>query len=269
MIDEWSKPAATTRVLVVEDDPSLNSTICYNLRREQYEPISASDGEAALAAFRTKQTETKLVVLDLMLPRVSGLHVLRSIREISNVPVLIISAKSQDQDILDGFDLGADDYVVKPFALRELLARIRALLRRSEDARQVPSIVTRDSLQIDTTGRRAWVGDTELALRPKEYGLLLTLAVDAGRVFSRKHLLETVWGKDIIVDQRTVDVHISWLRKKLRAAGLESNPIQTSHGSGYRFISGSTPAPIPILELLRQGGEEVQVSRTARFANRQ
>ena len=135
--------------------------------------------------------------------------------------------------------------------------------------RQIPAIMNRDAVRIDTTGRRGWVDQTELSLRPKQFGLLPTLAIDAGRVFSHPLLLETIWGKGVIVDKQTVAVHISWLRRKLRGTGLVPDPIQTSHCSGYRFSAGLASAPIPLQELLRQGGEEIQVGRSAHLAIRQ
>jgi two-component system response regulator RegX3 len=226
-------------VLVVEDDPTLNSALCYNLRREGYDPTAAVDGEEGLREFRKNPAGIQLVVLDLMLPRMPGLHVLRNIRQLSAVPVLIVSARGQEQDKIDGLDLGADDYIVKPFALRELLARVRALLRRGAVAQQrMPSVIDRGPIRIDTAGRRVWVNHQEVALRPKEFGLLLVLAVDSDQVFTRQQLLDSVWGEEIIVDERTVDVHVSWLRGKLRRAGLTVDPIKTAYGSGYRRLAG-------------------------------
>ena len=223
-------------VLVVEDDPTLNSTLCYNLRRDGYLPIAATDGEAGLARFKEHSEDIRLVILDLMLPRLSGLHVLRNIRQTSSTPVLILSARGQEQDKIDGLDLGADDYIVKPFSIRELSARLRALLRRNLalDA-SGSSVIERGPLRIDTVGRRATVNHIDLDLRPKEYGLLITLAMSAGKVFTRQELLNSVWGDEIIVDVRTVDVHVSWLRGKLRRSGFVEDPIQTAYGAGYRF----------------------------------
>jgi DNA-binding response OmpR family regulator len=251
-------------ILVIEDDPTLNSTLCYNLRREGFRPLAASDGEAGFTAFRENRSEIELIILDLMLPRMSGLHVLRNIRQSSTVPVLIVSARGQEQDKIDGLDLGADDYIVKPFALREMVARIKALLRRSGTTPTISSVIERGSIRIDTTGRRAWVNDLELGLRPKEFGLLLTLAVGTGKVFSRQELLDTVWGEEIIVDERTVDVHVSWLRGKLRRAGIPDDPIQTAYGSGYRFVAPA--ATTTTSESLRQGGGDIQSGQATRLS---
>jgi DNA-binding response OmpR family regulator len=167
-----------------------------------------------------------------------------------------------------GLDAGADDYIVKPFALRELLARVRALLRRGAVARQrMPSVIDRGPIRIDTAGRRVWVNDQEVALRPKEFGLLLVLAVDSDQVFTRQQLLDAVWGEEIIVDERTVDVHVSWLRGKMRRAGLTVDPIKTAYGSGYRFSVGTSPTAISSSESLRPAGGEVRVSHGTHLVN--
>jgi DNA-binding response OmpR family regulator len=162
------------------------------------------------------------------------------------VPVLIVSARGQEQDKIDGLDLGADDYLVKPFSIRELQARVRALLRsRSARAARMPSTITRGSLEIDTTARRVRIDGAELFLRPKEYGLLVTLAMECDRLFTRQELLDAVWGTEIIVDERTVDVHVSWLRGKLRRAGLPGNVIRTAYGVGYQFSSVAHEGALP------------------------
>ena len=224
-------------ILVVEDDPTLLTTLAYNLLREGYRVLTAADGEAGLALARQELARLDLVVLDLMLPKLSGLHVLRHLRAETDIPILILSARVEEQDRIDGLELGADDYVVKPFALRELLARVRAgVRRRAVPAAQPPSVLFRGPLRIELERRRVLVGEQEIPLRPKEYGLLVTLAFEPGRVFGRQDLLDAVWGEDVIVDDRTVDVHISWLRGKLSAAGLNAPAIQTVYGSGYRFV---------------------------------
>ena len=224
-------------ILIVEDDPTLLSTLSYNLTRSGYRVLSATDGETALAVARRAGGRLDLVLLDLMLPGMNGFHVLRQLRADSEVPVLILSARGEEQDKIDGLELGADDYVVKPFALRELLARVRAAIRRRAlPAVRPPSVLYRGPLRIEPDRRRALVGDRELRLRPKEFGLLLTLAMEPGRVFGRQELLDEVWGEEIIVDERTIDVHISWLRGKLQEAGVETELIKTVYGAGYRFV---------------------------------
>lgn len=230
-------PAETATVLVVEDDPILLSTLSYNLGREGYDVLAAADGEGGLLLAREHAARIDLIVLDIMLPGISGFHVLRHIRADSSVPVLLLSARGEEQDKVDGLELGADDYIVKPFAQRELLARIRAAVRRRAlPSARPPAMLTRGQLAIEPDRRRAAVGDRELQLRPKEFGLLLTLALEPERVFTRQELLDTVWGSEVIVDERTVDVHVSWLRGKLQEAGLLGDVIRTVYGAGYRFV---------------------------------
>lgn len=229
-------------VLLVEDDPSLRSTLGFNFNREGYRVLLAADGEQGLSLALEEIRSLDLVILDLMLPGMSGLHILRQIRSRSQVPVVILSARGEEQDRIDGLELGADDYVVKPFALREFLARVRANIRRraSPDIRP-PAVVSRGPLRIEVDRRRVMVGERELFVRPKEFGLLVALTMEPGRVFRRIDLLDTVWGEEIIVDERTVDVHISWLRAKLTDAGLRPDIIQTVYGAGYRFVTDPIP----------------------------
>jgi DNA-binding response OmpR family regulator len=231
-------------ILIVEDDPTLLTTLAYNLLREGYRVLTAADGEAGLALARQELARLDLVVLDLMLPKLGGLQVLRHLRAETDIPILILSARGEEQDRIDGLELGADDYVVKPFALRELLARVRAgVRRRAVPAAQPPAVLFRGPLRIELERHRVLVGEEEIQLRPKEYGLLATLAMEPGRVFGRQDLLDVVWGEDVIVDERTVDVHMSWLRGKLAAAGLDGSFIQTVYGVGYRFVGSGDQAP--------------------------
>lgn len=224
-------------ILIVEDDPTLQSTLTYNLLRSGYRVLSAGDGEAGLAIAHREGAQLDLVLLDIMLPGMNGFQVLRQLRTVSDVPVLILSAKGEEQDKVDGLELGADDYVVKPFALRELLARVRAAVRRSAvPSARPPSVLHRGPICIEPERRRVVVGAIELSLRPKEFGPLLTLAMEPGKVFGRQELLDAIWGEEIIVDERTVDVHISWLRGKLSDAGVEDDVIRTVYGAGYRFV---------------------------------
>ncbi len=231
-------PGAT--VLVVEDDQTLLSTLSYNLRREGFRVLTATDGSAGLAAAEREGNKVDVIILDIMLPGMSGFQMLRQLRTTSDVPVLLVSARGEEQDKVDGLELGADDYVVKPFALRELLARVRAVVhRRMVPASRPPAVLHREPLRIEPERRRVLVGDQELQLRPKEFGLLLPLAMEPGRIFGRQELLDTIWGEETIVDERTVDVHISWLRTKLGVAGFNTQAIGTVYGTGYRFV---TPA---------------------------
>jgi DNA-binding response OmpR family regulator len=236
-------------VLVIEDDPTLLSTLGYNLTREGYRVLTASDGEQGLAIARREVANLDLVVLDIMLPGINGFQVLRQLRAQSDVPVLLLSARGEEQDKVDGLELGADDYVVKPFALREFLARVRAgVRRRTVPALRPPAVLHRGSLRIEPERRRVLVGDHELQLRPKEFGLLVALAMEPGRVFGRQDLLDAVWGEEIIVDERTVDVHISWLRAKLTDAGVGHEVIRTVYGAGYRFV-----VPVDVLAAGQDG----------------
>ncbi len=224
-------------ILVVEDDPTLRSTLAFNLNREGYRVLTSDNGLGALDLVRKHGDDLDLIILDVMLPEMNGLQVLRHVRRDYDVGVLMLSARGEEQDKVDGLELGADDYVVKPFALRELLARVRATVRRrAVPSARPPGVLYRGILQVEPDRRRATVSGLELQLRPKEFGLLVALAMEPGRVFGRQELLDLIWGDDVVVDERTVDVHISWLRGKLQAAGLKDGCIRTVYGAGYRFM---------------------------------
>jgi DNA-binding response OmpR family regulator len=241
-------------VLIVEDDPVLRSTLAYNLSRDGFRVLSAADGEAGLALARQELDRLDLVMLDVMLPGISGFHVLRALRAETDVPILMLSARGEEQDRIDGLELGADDYVTKPFVLRELMARVRAgVRRRAVPAAQPPTVLFRGPMRIEVDRRRVLVDDKEVSLRPKEYGLLFTLAFQPGRVFSRQDLLDQVWDEDVIVDERTIDVHISWLRGKLADAGLDAWTIRTVYGVGYRFVVPDVDV-LPIVSVITAGG---------------
>jgi DNA-binding response OmpR family regulator len=237
MVARLDTPGEETTVLVVEDDPTLLSTLSYNLKREGYRVLRAADGETGLRLAEQSGATLDLVLLDVMLPGMNGFQVLRQLRTSSDVPVIMLTARSEEQDKIDGLELGADDYVTKPFALRELMARVRAVARRrAVPAQRPPAVLYRGDLEIALDRRTARVGDTVLALRPKEFGVLAVLAMEPGKVFSRQQLLDEVWGSDVYVDSRTVDVHVSWLRGKLSDAGLTDDPIRTVYGAGYKFV---------------------------------
>ena len=232
-------------ILIIEDDPTLRLALAYNLRRNGFDVAEAPDGDSGLRIAR-RAPQLDLVVLDLKLPGINGFQVLRLLRTSSDVPVVILSARGEEQDKIDGLELGADDYVVKPFAMREFVARVRsAVRRRAIPAARPPAVLERGSLVIEPERRRALVGGSDVPLRPKEFGLLLTLAMEPGRLFGRQELLDAVWGEDIIVDERTVDVHISWLRGKLSNAGASGEMIKTVYGAGYRFQSTPMGEPRP------------------------
>jgi len=222
-------------ILLVEDDTTLAETLRYNLEREGYAVISASDGVTALEYARQRQPD--IVVLDVMLPRLDGFSVCRMLRKESSVPIIMLTARQDEVDRIAGLELGADDYLTKPFSVGELLARIRAILRRSDRA---AATVERDILHIgviklDVGSRRIWRDDSEIQLSQKEFDLLACLMRNRGLALSRDVLLERVWGFDYVGDGRTVDVHIRWLREKVEQD--PSNPVylQTVRGIGYRF----------------------------------
>ncbi len=229
------------KILVVEDDTAIRDALTYNLTREGYEVGAVGDGVAALDAAR--KTPPDLVVLDLMLPELDGFDVTRTLRKESNVPILMLTARDDEIDRVLGLELGADDYLTKPFSMRELLARVKAMLRRAQlgKAEAEPQkdgkakLLTSGNLEIDQTRHEVKLDDKVLELKPKEYDLLFFLAQNQGQAFSREQLLERVWGWEFSGGSRTVDVHVRWLRSK-----IESNPEQpvrivTVRGVGYRF----------------------------------
>ncbi len=220
-----------TRLLLVEDDQTLRETLAYNLAREEYEVIQANDGVAALDLAREHNPD--VVVLDIMLPGLDGLTVCRTLRRESTVPIVLLTARTGEVDRIVGLDSGADDYIVKPFSLGELLARLRALLRRgrTESGTKLQS----GNLVLDLVGHRAYLGSSSLALAPKEFDLLAELVRHKGAVLTRDLLLQRVWGFDFAGDSRTVDVHIRALREKVEEDAANPKRIQTVRGLGYRF----------------------------------
>jgi two-component system, OmpR family, alkaline phosphatase synthesis response regulator PhoP len=230
------------RILVVEDDRALRQALAFNLSREGYEVSIAVDGEQALGLARREPAD--LILLDVMLPGMSGTELLRVLRgEGIQTPVIVLSAKGAEVDRVVGLKLGADDYVAKPFSRPELLARIEAVLRRggrSTDGER-PGRIEAGPLQIDVDGRRVLLAGRPLALTTREFDLLTHLAGHPGRIFTRDQLLAAVWGYDWEGEARTVDVHISWLRAKLRQAG-ERDYFRTVRGVGYAFELPVEPA---------------------------
>ena len=227
------------RVLVVDDEPVLADTIRYNLRREGYEVQVAGDGQEALRIAQAAAPD--LVVLDLMLPRLDGLEVCRQLRRESTVPILMLTAKDDEVDKIVGLEVGADDYMTKPFSMRELLARVRAMLRRSR-MQQTPAQpdaelpVRSGDLEADSLQRKITLRDEVLQLKPKEFDLLVYLMQHRGRVLTRDQLLEKVWGYAFGGDTRTVDVHIRWLREKIEQDPGNPRRLETVRGVGYRFV---------------------------------
>ena len=228
-------------ILVVEDEPALLETLAYNLNAAGYVVETAADGRTALeAALRIKPD---LIVLDVMLPEKDGFEVARAVRRELNSAIIMLTARSEEIDRVVGLEVGADDYLTKPFSMRELLARVRAMLRRTQllrdEARQTHESAHQrlvfGDLVIDATRREVTVANVPIALKPKEYELLLFLAEHKGRMLSREFILERVWGWDFVGDSRTVDVHVRWLRQKIEADPSRPTRIVTVRGGGYRF----------------------------------
>jgi DNA-binding response OmpR family regulator len=232
------------KILVVEDEVALQETLAYNLKRQGYEVQTCGDGPCSLEAARSFHPD--LVLLDVMLPGLDGFEVCRILRQEMTTPVLMLTARDDEIDRVVGLEVGADDYMTKPFSMRELMARVKAMLRRVRMIReevqteagssQPPSqTIVLGALVIDLTRREVRLGEAVLALKPKEYELLVFLAQHRGQVLSREFLLERVWSWNFIGDSRTVDVHIRWLREKIEADPANPLRIITVRGAGYRF----------------------------------
>ncbi|MDX1632972.1 MAG: response regulator transcription factor [Thermoanaerobaculia bacterium] len=224
-----------TRILVVEDDPAILRGLADNLEDEGYEVIRATDGEEALEAILGREPD--LVILDLMLPKRNGYDVCRRAREEGfKEPILILTARGEEGDRVLGLDLGADDYVTKPFSIRELLARIRALLRRARPSRTLPERIEFDDVEVDFVSYEARRNGEKVSLTPKEFGLLRHLVARPGEVVSREELLDEVWGYDAYPTTRTVDNHVASLRSKLEPDADEPRHLLTVHGVGYKWV---------------------------------
>jgi DNA-binding response OmpR family regulator len=228
--------AVRRKILLVEDDRTLRQALAFNLSREGYELVSAADGETALGIARAQALD--LILLDVMLPGMSGIEVLRTLRrEGRDTPVIILSAKGDEIDRVVGLKVGADDYIAKPFSRPELLARIEAVLRRNRRSTAEPEVaetITLGAIQIDRERRELRIAGKSVHLTTKEFELLAYLADHPGRIFTRDQLLTRIWGYDYVGDGRTVDVHVSWLRSKLRTADGH-NYFRTVRGVGYAF----------------------------------
>lgn len=226
----------SAKILVVDDEPPIVDVLVYNLERANYQVLIARDGEEALVVARREQPD--LIVLDLMLPKVEGLEVCRALRRERDVPIIMLTARDAEVDRVVGLELGADDYVVKPFSVRELVARVRNVLRRTAPRLAEPTRqpIRVGALSVDASRHEARWGNTELELTAQEFHLLYTLACHAGQVLSREQLLEQVWGYDYYGDLRVVDAAVKRLRAKLRQAVPKTEIIVTVRGVGYKLL---------------------------------
>ena len=223
------------KILIVEDDRNLLDTLKYKLGREGYSTVAAADGAEALEVARRERPD--LIILDIMLPKLSGFEVCRILRQEMTVPIMMLTARSEDVDKIVGLEIGADDYMTKPFSMRELMARLGAMLRRAGMAAQAakPESFRVGELEIDAARHQARLRGKLLELSPKEFELLLFLARNRGFVFSREQLLDKVWGYDYAGETRTVDVHIRWLRQKIESEPAKPKHLLTVRGTGYKL----------------------------------
>ena len=225
------------KILIVEDDQNLLAALKYNFLKESYSVITAVEGTQAIETARSERPE--LIVLDVMLPKLSGFEVCRILRKEMTVPILMLTAKTEEADKIVGLEIGADDYMTKPFSMRELLARIRAMLRRADMSIPQPAGEQKHlkigDLEIDIGRHQVFCRSVPLDLTPKEYDLLVFLTRNKGLVFSREQLLDKVWGYDYAGDTRTVDVHIRWLRQKIETDPAHPENLLTVRGAGYKL----------------------------------
>jgi DNA-binding response OmpR family regulator len=221
------------KLLIIDDEPSIRETVEMKLRKEGFTTFTADSAEEGMRLYR--RVKPDLVILDIMLPQRSGLDFCRAIRRDSATPIIMISAKSEEGDRVKGLELGADDYLVKPFSLGELLARVKAVLRRSS-GEPIREMIERGDLKIDPRSHEAWLKNKSLSLSPKEFALLYFLARNSGQVFSRETLLDRVWGRDAFVSARTVDVHVRWLRTHIEEDANKPVRLVTVRGVGYKFL---------------------------------
>ena len=226
----------TARILVIEDDPGIARIIALYLEQDGCAVALAADGAAGLR--QAQESPPDLIVLDLMLPRLDGMSICRALRAASDVPIIMVTARAAETDRLAGLDAGADDYIVKPFSPRELAARVRAVLRRTARRNAAPppaASLEYDGIAIDLNTRTVRVGDRKPALTPTEFRLLALLAEQPGRIFTRDQIINGAFGYDYDGFDRTVDVHIANLRRKIEPDGRKPRYVQTVHGVGYRF----------------------------------
>jgi DNA-binding response OmpR family regulator len=222
------------KILIVEDEAPLRQTVVYNLEQEGYQVVQAEDGLSALDCARLEKPD--LILLDIMLPGIDGMEVCRLLRREMDIPIIMLTAKSKEIDKVVGLEVGADDYVTKPFGMLELLARIRVALRRVRTETRKGEVLRAGNIEVDAASHIVRISGVEVELRPKEFDLLHILLSNKGRVLERTQLLERIWGEDEFIDTGTLDVHIRRLREKVEAD--PSNPvyIMTVRGIGYKFV---------------------------------
>ncbi len=227
---------ATPRILLVEDEPSLAESVRYSLEREGFGVTVATDGRRAIERFRADLPD--LVILDLMLPEMSGLDVCRMIRAESTVPIIVVTAKDSEADKVTGLELGADDYVTKPFSVRELISRVRAHLRRVRMQAALPAedVLAGGPVEMDVGRHEVKVEGDQVPFPPKEFELLETFLRRKGRLLTREFLIEEVWGHDYFGDTKTLDVHVKRIRRKIEPDPHEPTYLQTVRGLGYKFV---------------------------------
>lgn len=220
-------------ILIVDDETAIIETLENKFRKEGFTTFTAETAEDAMRLY--KRVKPSLVILDIMLPNRSGHDFCKAVRREHSTPIIFVSARASEEDRIKGLEMGADDYVVKPFNMTELVARVRAILRRS-GGETIQEVVERGDLRIDPRTHEATLDGKILTLSPKEFALLLFLAKNAGQVFSREALLDRIWGKDAYVTSRTVDVHVRWLRMRLATTPDAADRIVTVRGVGYKFV---------------------------------
>ena len=232
------------KVLLIEDEAAIADSVGYSLQNDGFDVLTAEDGVAGLAAARGSLPD--LIILDLMLPKLSGLDLCRTMRRESSVPIIMLTAKTEEVDRVVGLELGADDYVTKPFSTRELIARVRAVLRRVAGAPTVgegPMRLQVGEISIDLARRRVMVGEKPIHLPLKQFELLRTLMSHPDKVLTRDYLFQTIWDSDATYDTGTLDVHIRWLREKIEADPGRPRYIRTVRGVGYKFVAEADDRP--------------------------
>jgi DNA-binding response OmpR family regulator len=228
-----SQEVETMTILIIDDEPAITETLEAKFRREGFITFTAESAEDGMRLF--KKIKPDIVILDIMLPNRSGHDFCRAVRKENQTPIIFVSARASEEDRIAGLEMGADDYVVKPFNMSELVARVRAILRRAT-CEAAPDLIERGNLKIDPRTHEAFIDGKFTTFSPKEFALLLFLAKNAGQVFTRETLLDRVWGKDAYVTSRTVDVHIRWLRMRLEKDQNAPERIITIRGIGYKFV---------------------------------